>query len=236
MSIHNEAKSGEVAERVLLPGDPLRAKFIAENFLEDITLYNKVRNALGYTGYYKGIKISVQSTGMGIPSMSIYTNELLEDYGVKKLIRVGTCGSFHPKVELNDLITAMSACTDSNVNKIRFKNLDYAPHSDFQLLKSAVEKSEKLGFKTHCGSVLTSDHFYIDFNEEEYYKMWSNYGVLAIEMETTALYTLAAKYNAQALSILHVTDDLANKTHLSSEQRQTGLHKLIELGLETIIS
>lgn len=235
MSIHNAAQKGDIAPKVLLPGDPLRAKFIAENYMSDILCYNQVRNTLGYTGIYQGERISVQSTGMGVPSISIYAEELIREYDVKQLIRIGTCGTIHHKIELNDIIVAMSACTDSNVNKIRFNHLDYAPTASYTLLTKAMQSCSDQNIHAVPGTILTSDHFYIDFGEHNYYQMWSKYGVLAIEMETAALYTIASRYEVDALAILQVTDNIVTNQHLSADDRQNGLDKLIRTGLSTII-
>lgn len=189
MSIHIEAKQGQIADTVILPGDPLRAKFIADTFLEDVICYNNVRGMLGFTGTYKGKRISVQGTGMGIPSISIYVNELITEYGVKNLMRVGTAGGVQEKVKVRDIVLAMSAHTDSAINKIRFNGQDFAPTASFDLLKIAYDTSINKGITPHVGTVLTSDTFYND--DPNSFKKWANFGALAIEMETAALYTLA---------------------------------------------
>ncbi len=234
MSIHIGAKEGEIADKILLPGDPLRAKFIAENFLENIEQYNTVRNMFGYTGTYKGERVSVQGTGMGVPSISIYVHELIESYGVKTLIRVGTCGAFQRGVRVRDVILAMSASTDSNVNKLRFKGIEYAPTADFHLLLKAYEKAQERGLKVHVGNVFTSDTFYGDDNQ--HVELLTKYGTLAVEMESTALYTLAAKFGAKALSILTVSDHLVTGELTTAEERQTTFNQMIEVALDTIIN
>jgi len=234
MSIHIGAKEGEIADKILLPGDPLRAKFIAENFLENIEQYNTVRNMFGYTGTYKGERVSVQGTGMGVPSISIYVHELMESYGVKTLIRVGTCGAFQRGVRVRDVILAMSASTDSNVNKLRFKGIEYAPTADFHLLLKAYEKAQERGLKVHVGNVFTSDTFYGDDNQ--HVELLTKYGTLAVEMESTALYTLAAKFGAKALSILTVSDHLVTGELTTAEERQTTFNQMIEVALDTIIN
>ncbi|WP_102346351.1 purine-nucleoside phosphorylase [Bacillus sp. Marseille-P3661] len=232
MSVHIQAKEGEIAERILLPGDPLRAKHIAENFLEDAKQFNEVRGMLGFTGLYNGQQVSVMGTGMGVPSISIYVNELLNEYGVKKLIRIGTCGAFQENVHIRDVILAMSASTDSNVNNIRFNGLNYAPTANFELLQNAYESARSQNKTVHVGNVFTSDTFYD--NDPSFITALSAYGSLAVEMETTALYTLAAKFKAQALSILTVSDHLITKEETTSDERQTSFKDMVEIALATI--
>lgn len=225
MSVHINAKKGDIADTILLPGDPLRAKYIAETFLEDVTLYNEVRNMFGYTGTYKGKRISVQGTGMGVPSISIYTTELMAEYDVKKLIRVGTCGSIHKDVKVRDVILAQSASTDSNMNSIIFNNMHYAPTADFDLLLKAYNAGLEKGLNLRVGNVFTEDMFYNDHAEHE---KWAQYGVLALEMESSALYTLAAKFGAKALSILTVSDHLLTGEVTTAEERQTTFNDMID--------
>lgn len=233
MSIHIGAERGQIAETVLLPGDPLRAKFIAETFLENPICYNEVRGMYGYTGTYKGKKISVQGTGMGIPSISIYVNELITEYGVKNLMRVGTAGSMREDVKVRDLVLAMSSHTDSAINKVRFSGKDYSPTASFKLLKTAHDISVEKGFAPKVGSVYTSDSFYGD--DMDAWKIWPKFGCLAIEMETTALYTLAAKYNVDALTLLTISDSLVTGELTTSEERQTTFTQMIEIALETAL-
>ena len=233
MSIHIGAKENEIASTVLLPGDPLRAKFIAENLLENAVCYNEVRGMYGFTGTYKGKKVSVQGTGMGIPSISIYANELITSYNVKKLIRIGTCGSINADVKVRDVILAMSACTDSSINKIRFEGMDFAPTASFELLKKAYDSAKELNINPKVGSVLTSDTFYGD--EADSWKIWSKFGVQAVEMETAGLYTLAAKYGVEALSILTVSDSLVTGELTTAEERQTTFKQMIEIALESAL-
>ncbi|WMJ82195.1 purine-nucleoside phosphorylase [Clostridium sp. MB40-C1] len=230
MSVHIGAKEGQIAETVLLPGDPMRAKFIADNFLKDVVCYNEVRGMYGFTGTYKGKRVSVQGTGMGVPSISIYVNELIQSYGVKNLIRVGTCGSMQEEVKVRDVVLAMTASTNSGVNKLRFKGMDYAPTASFDLLKRAYDIGQSKSLNMKVGSVLTSDSFYNDNPEE--WKLWANYGVLAVEMETSALYTLAAKYNVNALTILTVSDSLVTFEETSAQERQNTFTKMMEIALE----
>lgn len=232
MSTHIGAKKGDIAETVLLPGDPLRAKWIAETFLEDVVCYNTVRGMYGYTGIYKGKKISVQGTGMGVPSISIYVNELIKDFGVKNLIRVGTAGSYREDVKIRDVILAMSASTTSGMNKLRFNGADYAPTANFELLSKAAEAANRKGIAVKGGNVLTADEFYGDNFED--YKKWAQFGVMCVEMETAALYTIAAKYGVKALTILTISDSLVTGEATTSEERQTTLKEMIEIALETV--
>lgn len=234
MSIHIGAKKGEIADTILLPGDPLRAKFIAENYFENVVQYNEVRGMYGFTGTYKGKRISVQGTGMGVPSISIYVNELIQEYDVKTLIRVGTCGSMQDDVHIRDVILAQGATTDSQVNRMVFGGIDYAPLAHFELLKNAYEIAREKGLTTHVGNVFTSDSFYRD-NGREMNELLARYNVIAVEMETSALYTLAAKYNRRALSILTVSDHVFTGEQTTSEERQTSFQQMMELALETAI-
>ncbi|MBD0405147.1 MULTISPECIES: purine-nucleoside phosphorylase [unclassified Flammeovirga] len=233
MSIHIGAKPGDIAEVVLMPGDPLRAKFIAENYLENPVQYNNVRGMLGYTGTYKGHKISVQGSGMGIPSIGIYAHELVTEFGVRKLIRVGSCGSMQPHIKPRDLVFAMSASTDSSFNQNRFGGKDYSPAADFDMIAKANQVAKEKGITPFNGNVLSSDTFYGDDADE--WKKWAKYGVLAVEMETTALYTIAAQFNAHALTILTVSDSLVTGEELSSDDRQNTFTDMMEIALETAI-
>ena len=231
MSVHIAAKNGEIADTVLLPGDPKRAKWIAENFLENAVCYTDIRGMLGFTGTYKGKKISVQGTGMGIPSMSIYITELMKDYGVKTLIRVGSAGSYQEDVKIRDIVVALSTSTDSNINNRRFKGASFAPTVNFDLLSKVLKTAEEKNIKIKAGNILTSDEFYND--DTSYFKKWAEFGVLAVEMETAALYTLASKYKAKALSILTISDSLVSPEITSSEEREKTFYEMIELALET---
>ncbi|MEW9501823.1 purine-nucleoside phosphorylase [Jeotgalibacillus marinus] len=233
MSIHIGAKKGDIAETVLLPGDPLRAKYIAETFLEDVTCYNEVRNMFGYTGTYKGKRISVQGHGMGMPSMSIYANELMAEYGVQNLIRVGTCGAIQQDVKVRDVIIAMTASTDSNMNQRTFNGIDFAPAANFNLLRNVYDIGVEKGLNFKVGNVLTVDSFYDDNAEHE---KWAKYGILALEMETAALYTLAAKYGRNALSILTVSDHIVTGEETSSEERQLTFNDMIVVALDVAIA
>lgn len=232
MSVHIGAKENEIAETVLLPGDPLRAKYIAETFLDDARLYNEVRNMFGYTGTYKGKRVSVQGTGMGVPSISIYINELMTGYNVQNLIRVGTCGAIQKDVKVRDVILAMSASTDSQMNRLTFGGVDYAATANFDLLYKAYNTGLEKGLNLKVGNVFTADQFYNDHAELE---KWAQYQILAVEMETTALYTLAAKFNRRALSILTVSDHILTGEETTSEERQTTFNDMIEVALEAAI-
>ena len=204
MSLHIEARDGEIADRILLPGDPLRAKYIAETFLEGARCFNRVRNILGYTGTYKGQRVSVMGTGMGIPSISIYVHELLESYGVKTLIRVGTCGAMREDIQLRDVLIAQGATTDSSIVRNIFgPSINYAPLADFDLLRTAYEKARANDLSVRVGNIVSVDRFY---DEEIDNKKLTDYGIMAVEMETAALYILAAKYKAHALGIFTVSD------------------------------
>ncbi|AFM41325.1 purine-nucleoside phosphorylase, DeoD family [Desulfosporosinus acidiphilus SJ4] len=233
MSIHIGAKQGEIASTVLLPGDPLRAKFIAETFLKDVVCYNEVRGMYGFTGTYQGKRISVQGTGMGMPSISIYVNELITEYKVQNLIRIGTCGAMQDDIHLKDVILAMSVSTDSSMNKLRFNNMDYAPTADFSLLMKAYNNAQKLGVQVRVGNILSTDTFYGDDPDE--WKHWAKFGVLAVEMEAAALYTLAAKFKVKALGIMTVSDSLITHEITTSEERQKTFRNMIEIALQTTL-
>jgi purine-nucleoside phosphorylase len=230
MSVHIEAKKGDIAETILLPGDPLRAKWIAETFFENPVCFNKVRGMLGYTGTYNGTKVSVMGTGMGVPSISIYTHELITEYDVKNLIRVGSAGSYQKYVKVRDIVLAMAASSTSGVNELRFGGADYAPTADFGLFMKAVEAAKSKNIQLKAGNVLTSDEFYAD--EFESYQKWSKFGVLCVEMETAGLYTVAAKHNVSALSILTISDSLVTGERTTSKERETTFKDMIEIALE----
>lgn len=230
MSIHIGAKPGEIAETVLLPGDPLRAKYMAETMLAQPVCYSQVRGMLGFTGLYKGKRVSIQGSGMGMPSMAIYAHELAAFYQAKRLIRVGSCGAIQPELQLRDIILAMSASTDSNFNKLRFQGMDYAATASFALLKNAVDVAKQNGIVVKVGVILSSDTFYS--HDPEQWKLWASYGVLAIEMETAALYTVAAQHGIAALSILTVSDSLVTGAKETSEARQQAFTAMFEIALE----
>lgn len=232
MSTHINAPEGAIAQSVLLPGDPLRAKFIAETFLENPVCYNEVRGMLGFTGTYKGKKVSVQGTGMGQPSISIYVNELFQFYNVQTAIRVGTCGAINKDVHVRDTIIANSACTDSSIITQRFGNLHYAPSANFDLLYKAYNNAKANNINVAVGPVASSDLFYDD---NENWKKWAEYGVLGVEMEAAELYTLAAKYNRKALAILTVSDHIITGEQTTAEERQVTFKDMIKIALETAI-
>lgn len=230
MSVHIEAKKGEIAETILLPGDPLRAKWIAETFFENPVCFNTVRNMLGFTGKYNGKFVSVMGTGMGVPSISIYAHELINAYGVKNLIRVGSAGSYQNDVKIRDVVLAMAASSNSGVNELRFGGADYAPTANFGLFMKAVEAAKKKNIEVKAGNVFTSDEFYAD--DFESYKKWSKFGVLCVEMEAAGLYTVAAKHNVNALAILTISDSLVSGERTTSKERETTFKGMIEIALE----
>lgn len=227
MSTHIAAKPGEIAETVLLPGDPLRAKWIAETFLENAKLYSAVRNMFGFTGTFQGKRVSVQGTGMGAPSAGIYIHELFSDYGVQTAIRVGTCGGMEP-TKLRDVIIAMTASTDSNINRRATNGLDFAPSASFELLEKAVGKARELGIPHHVGGVASGDLFY---DETDSLEQWKKLGILGLEMETSQLYTLAARFRRRALSIVTVSDLMYGPESSSSEERESGFRNMVQLAL-----
>lgn len=235
MSTHIGAKPGEIAERVLMPGDPLRAKWIAEHYLEDAKCYSTVRNMLGFTGTYQGVRLSVQGSGMGMPSASIYAHELINDYGANMLIRVGSCGALTESLKLRDVIAAIGSATDSNMNRARFDGLiDYAPVADFGLLRTAVEVAERRGVQMHVGPILAADAFYTD--RPDLYDRLADYGVLAVEMESAALYTIAMRYRARALTVLTVSDNIKTGARTTSEEREQTFGQMVEIALDTAIA
>ncbi len=232
MSTHINAQKGAIAESVLLPGDPLRAKWIAENFLENAICYNKVRGMLGYTGTYKGQPISVQGSGMGVPSALIYYHELIVNFGVKNLIRVGTAGSFQKDVGLRDIVLAMAASTNSAINDRKFYGSHFAPTANFELFKKAITYAEQQNISIKAGNILTNDVFYED--DPDGFKKWADHGVLCVEMETAALYTIAAKHKVNALSILTISDSLVTREFTSSEERETSFEQMVDIALNIV--
>lgn len=234
MSVHIGAKPGEIADKILLPGDPLRAKYIAETFLEDAICYNEVRGMLGYTGIYKGERVSVQGTGMGMPSATIYAQELIQSYGVKKLIRVGTCGALAEEVHVRDLVIAQGAATSSAMVQKNFYAFHYPPIADFDLLLKSYELAKARNFTVHVGNVLSEDTFYKDDLTET--MELAKLGVLGVEMEAAALYYLGSKFHVQALAICTVSDHIITGEETTAEERQTTFNEMIEVGLETAIA
>ncbi len=230
MTPHIEAKKGDYAEAILLPGDPLRAKWVAETFLTGARQVNRVRNCLGYTGSFRGKPVSVQATGMGQPSLGIYVSELITSYDAKTLIRIGTCGALLPKVKLRDIVIASTASTDSAMNRDIFGMYSFAPTADFSLLRSAVENAEAMSLTWHVGGIVSSDVFYHP-DGARVYDVLARHGVLGVEMETAALYTIAARHGVNALTICAVSDSLVTHEQLAPEARQTSLKEMVELAL-----
>jgi purine-nucleoside phosphorylase len=234
MSVHIGAQPGDIAERVLLPGDPMRAKWIAETFLTDAVCYTQVRGMLGFTGTWQGVRVSVQGSGMGLPSASIYTHELINEYGVKSLIRIGSCGALAEELQLGDVVAAIGSATDSNMNQVRFGGADYAPVADFGLLRAAADVAERRGVELTVGPIMASDFFYTD--KPDYYDTLADYGVLAVEMESAAIYTIAKRYKAKALTILTVSDHIKRGEAMAAGEREQGFANMVQIGLDTIIA
>ncbi len=231
MSTHLAAAPGDVAPLVLMPGDPLRARWIAETFLEDARCYSEVRGMLGYTGTWRGRRVSVQGSGMGQPSLAIYATELFESYAVQAIVRVGSCGALTDRVGVRDLVIASGACTDSNMNRITFGGLDYAPVADFGLLRAAVDAAERHGdTPVHVGLVLSGDSFYP--TRPELSATMVEHGVLAVEMEASALYTIAARQGARALAVCTVSDHVVTGEQTSAAERETTFAAMVEVALE----
>lgn len=233
MSVHIEAKAGEIADKILLPGDPLRAKYIAETFLENPVCYNNVRGMLGFTGTYKGERISVQGTGMGMPSATIYAHELINSYGVKTLIRVGTCGAISKDVHVRDLVLGQGAVTSSSMIAKNFQSFHFSPIANFDLLKTAYEVAQEMGTTTHVGNLLSEDSFYKDDMTETL--ALADLGVMGVEMEAAALYYLGAKFNVKTLAICTVSDHIITGEETTAEERQLTFNDMIKVGLETAI-
>ena len=237
MSTHIGAQPGEIAPVVLMPGDPLRAKWIAETFLEDAICYNEVRGMLGYTGTWRGHPVSVQGSGMGQPSLAIYVQELFTEYDVQSLVRVGSCGALSDKLALRDLVLASGACTDSAMNRIRFEGLDYAPVADFGLLRAAVDAAaDRVTGRdgVHVGLIFSRDSFYSD--RPELTERMVEYGVLAVEMEAAALYTLAAKHGRRALAICTVSDHILTGDATTAAERQETFGDMVEIALAAAVT
>lgn len=235
MSTHIGAMPGEIAPRVLLPGDPLRAKWIAETYLQDAKCYSTVRNMLGFSGTYQGVEVSVQGSGMGMPSASIYAHELMAEYGVTTLIRVGTCGALRADMALRDVVAASAAATDSAMNRMRFDGLvDYAPVADFDLLRAAVDIAAAQGVPLRVGQVLAADAFYTD--RPDLFDRLAEYGVLAVEMESAALYTIAARFRARALTLLTVSDHIKTGEKSTAAEREQTFGTMVEIALAAAAS
>jgi len=233
VSTHIAAEPGQIAQRVLLPGDPLRAKWIAETYLDDAVCYSTVRNMLGFSGTYNGIEVSVQGTGMGQPSISIYAHELMAEYGATTLVRVGSCGAMRPEVKVRDLVVAMSASTDSGMNRHRFGGIDYSPTADFDLLSALVEECRRTESGVHVGQVASWDVFYSD--RPDLRDTLTQYGVLAVEMEVAALYTLAARHGVRAAAVCTVSDSLVTAEETTAQEREQTFSAMVEATLAAVI-
>lgn len=231
-SKHLNAEPGDFAGTVLMPGDPLRAQYIADTYLEKTRQVNDVRNMWGFTGEYKGIPVSVQAHGMGIPSVSIYCTELITEYGVKRMIRVGSCGTTHPKVKLRDIVIAMGASTDSAVNRVRFGGYDLAALADYSLIEKAVAAARENKLSFHVGNIFSADLFYTP--DTAMFKTMAKYDVLGVEMEAAGMYTLAAEHGVEALAICTVSDDIRTGAALTSDERATTFDEMIIVALETV--
>lgn len=227
---HISASPGDFAETVLMPGDPLRARYIAEHFLDDARLVTSVRNMLGYTGFYQGRQVSVMGSGMGIPSMSIYAHELYANYGVKNIIRVGSCGSVRPDVAIRDVVIAQGACTDSGVNRARLHGYDFSAIASWNLLEPAVRAARELSAAVHVGNVFSADLFYSP--DQEIFTTLGRYGVLAVEMEAAGLYGVAAENNANALAVCTVSDHILNNEQTSADERETTFNDMVMIALK----
>ena len=230
MTIHIGAKVGDIAETVLMPGDPYRAKWAAETFLEDAVLVNEVRGMLGYTGSWNGHRVTIQGSGMGMPSLSIYANELIRDYNAQTLIRIGSCGGMQPQVDVRDVIIAMTASTITSPSSGIFKEVNFAPVADYTLLKAAVEAAEAKGTKVHVGGIYSSDVFYAERSDLD--EQMVRHGILGVEMEAAELYTLAARHGRRALAVLTVSDHLQTGESLPSEDRERTFGEMVEIALQ----
>jgi purine-nucleoside phosphorylase len=231
-SIHINAEEGAFAETVLFPGDPLRAKYVAETFFDKAELVTDVRNILGYTGEYKGQRISVMASGMGIPSASIYSKELITEYGVKEIIRIGSCGAVSKDVQLRDIVIGMGASTDSNVNRIRFGGYDYAAIADFGLVEKAVATAREMNLNVKVGNIFSADLFYTP--DVAMFDIMEAYNILGVEMEAAGFYSTAVQFGAKALAICTVTDHIRTGAALSSEERQLSLDEMITMALNAV--
>ena len=233
MSTHIGAQPGQIAPHVLMPGDPLRAKWIAENFLEGAECYTEVRGMYGFTGTWQGTPVSVQGSGMGMPSISIYVNELFREYDVQSVVRVGSCGALTDDLSLRDMVIASGACTDSSMNRITFEGLDYAAVPDFELLRKAWEAAQSQPVTTKVGLIMSSDSFY--GSRPELTERMVDYGLLAVEMEANALYTLAAKFKRRALAICTVSDHIVTGEQTSAEERQETFSHMVDVALAAML-
>ncbi len=236
MSTHIAAEAGQIAPLVLMPGDPLRARWIAETFLEDAACYSQVRGMFGYTGTYRGERVSVQGSGMGLPSLSIYAHELFAEYDVQTIVRVGSCGALSESLGLRDIVLASGACTDSSMNRIRFEGLDYAPVADFGLLRAAYDAAmaKDLPVQTKVGLIFSADSFYSA--RPDLTRRMADYGVLAVEMEASALYTLAAMFGRRALTACTVSDHIVTGEETTAQEREQTFGHMVEIALEAMLA
>lgn len=230
---HINAEIGDFAEVVLMPGDPLRAQHIANTFLSDVREVNQVRGMLGYTGIYKGLAVSVMGHGMGIPSCSIYAKELITYFGVTQIIRVGSCGAIRSDVNVRDIIIGMGASTDSKVNRIRFKDHDFAAIADFNMVRNAVDAANTVGIPVHVGNIFSTDLFYTP--DVQMFDILKKYGILGVDMETAGIYGVAAEFNARAMAICTVSDHICSGEALNSTDRQTTFNDMIKVALESAL-
>lgn len=230
MTVHIGAQPGQIAETVLMPGDPYRAKWAAETFLTDVDCVNQVRGMLGFTGTWKGHRVTIHGSGMGMPSLSIYANELIRDFGVQTLVRIGSCGGMQPQVKLRDVVIAMTSSTLGSPSRGILRDLNYAPCADFGLLRAAVAASEARGVATHVGGIYSSDVFYDE--RDDLTEQMTRHGILAVEMEAAELYTLAARYGRRALAVLTVSDHLQTGEALPSDARERSFSDMVEIALE----
>ncbi|MGF1764134.1 purine-nucleoside phosphorylase [Aliivibrio kagoshimensis] len=230
---HINAEMGDFADVVLMPGDPLRAKYIAETFLQDVKEVCNVRSMLGFTGTYKGRKISVMGHGMGIPSCSIYATELIKDFGVKKLIRVGSCGAVRDDIKLRDVVIGMGASTDSKVNRMRFKDHDFAAIADFDMVRNAQEAAKAKGIPVVIGNIFSAELFYTP--DPDMFKVMEKYGIVGVEMEAAGIYGVAAEYGAKALTICTVSDHIKTGEQTTADERQTTFNDMMEIALDSVL-
>ncbi len=230
---HLQAEAGDYAETVLMPGDPLRAKYIAETYLSDVSQVTQVRNMLGFTGMYNGTRISIQGSGMGIPSMQIYATELIKDFGVTKIVRVGSCGAIRDEINMGDVVIGLAAGTDSLVNRTRLQGMDFPAVADYGLLRAVTDEAERKSMTTWVGSVFTSDYFYSPEGTNTF-DLLERYGFLAVEMEAAGLYGVAAEYGAAALTVATVSDQIKRGEVMSAEDRQTSFDNMISLVLDAV--
>jgi purine-nucleoside phosphorylase len=231
---HINAAPGDFADTVLMPGDPVRARYIAETFLDDAQRVTDVRNMWGYTGTYRGRSVSVMAHGMGIPSASIYAQELITHYGVKRILRVGSCGTSHPDVELRDIVIAMGASTDSGVNRMRFGGYDLAALASFDLVEKAVAAARAAGVRFHVGNIFSADLFYTP--DTDMFETMAKFNVYGVEMEAAGIFPIAAEHDVEALAICTVSDDIPNGKHLSVDERATTFDEMIHVALETVVA